>query len=179
MKGTLLFVQTLSALLLFSSKYFLATNNSLGWWLSVAGYLLACFYNIKTDLKIYALVVFSLALLSLYGGYKWHIAVTGLKTFDYFVVSGTILGAIFLAKRGWEGKKPLWQHQTFGTILFMVAFLLLGFRQEEGWILMFFGHFLTGYIYVRTKAYLFVVAQAFSAYIALAQILSWPLPFTG
>ena len=131
MKEILFIVQTISALLLFSSKYFLATNNSLGWWFSVAGYLLACFYNVKTDLKIYALVVFSLALLSLYGGYKWYLEVTGIRSFDYLVIISTILGAAFLAKKGWESKKALWQHQTIGTVLFMIAFLYLGLGKKK------------------------------------------------
>jgi hypothetical protein len=179
MKEILFLVQTISALLLFSSKYFLAMNNPLGWWLSASGYLLACFYNAKTNLKICALVVFSLALLSFYGVYKWHIEITGLRNFDYLVIFCTILIAIFLAKKGWENKKALWQHQTIGTILFMVAFLLLGLRHEEGWFMMLAGHLITGYIYVKTKAYVYVTVQTFSAYIALAQILSLPLPFSN
>jgi hypothetical protein len=175
MKKLLLIVQIISALTLLSSKYFLATDNIIGWWFSVTGYLLACFWNVKNNLKIYALLVFSLALLSTYGGYKWATNIEGLEIFDYFVIIGTLIISLLLAKKAQKLNKNMWKYQISGTFLFMFAFILIGFKHSEGWVLMFAGHFLTGYIYLKTRAYAFVIVQILSAYIAASQLIPFLL----
>ena len=177
MKKILLIIQIVASLLLLLSKYFLAINDSLGWVLSIIGYLLVCFYNIKKELKIYALVVFSLTLLSIYGVYKWYIGISGLDIIDYSVIFGTITMSFWLAKKAKESKEPLWQHQTIGTILFMMGFILIGLKFPIGWAILLCGHVLNGYIYYRIEAYVFVFIQIISAYVALATFTTLPLPF--
>jgi len=177
MKKFLLIIQIVSALVLLFSKYLLAIENIWGWWIAVGAYALIAFYNAKANLKIYALVGVSLALLTLYGGIKWNINIPGLGIFDYLVVAGTVVAAIYMATEAFKAKEDsLWLFETIGTMVFMASFLILGWGHVEGWFGFLIGHTINMRIYFKKKAYWFFGIQIISVLIALAKILELPIP---
>ncbi len=161
------------------SKYLLAVGSIFGWIAAIVGYALTGVYNFKRDIRIIAVVVIGLLLLSAYGWYKWECHVKGLQTFDYTVILLTTCAGFALGYIEWKGKRPLWKSQTAVTLLCMAAYLFLGFGKIEGWYCLGFAHVLLTFIYFSKRSYVYTVLQIFSVYIALTKITHGllPLPF--
>lgn len=164
------YLETASATALMLSKYFLAISSIFGWWLSILGYVLTLILNIKIKLKIVAVAVGGLALLSAYGLFKWSYQIQELHLIDFIII---ILSAIFAtgiiiyeAKQ----KKPFWILQAITTAAFILAFLTLGLKMEIGWYALLIGHINNTYLYYKKRAYIIGLAQIISIIIVLTKI---------
>jgi len=165
------YLETASATALMLSKYFLAISSVFGWWLSILGYVLTLILTIKIKLRIVAVAVGGLALLSTYGLYKWTYQIQGLHPIDFtIIILSTILAisiVIYEAKR----KKPFWILQAITTTTFIFAFLMLGLKMEIGWYALLIGLINNTYLYYRKRAYVIGIAQIISIIIVLTKIL--------
>ncbi len=169
-KKTLLYLEIAVATSLALSKYFLAINNIIGWWLSITGYSLTTIYNVKIKLKIVAVITAALASLSVYGLYKWSNHIPGLQLIDILVIGLSILFSIILIVREAQEKKPFWLFQTIAIIAFSSAFITLGMKMEIGWYLMALGHVNNFYLYYKKEAYIISLFQVVSLIIVLYRI---------
>lgn len=152
------------------SKYFLAISSVWGWWLSIIGYVLVTIFNLKVKLKIMAIIVAGLALLSTYGLYKWTYSITGLQLIDFVIISLSSLSAIVLIVHEAKNKKPFWVLQSIATIAFSFAFIALGLKMEIGWYALLIGHINNTYLYYQKKAYIVGAMQIISIIIVLTKI---------
>lgn len=164
------YLESAAATSLMLSKYFLAISSVFGWWLSIVGYILTIILNIKIKLRIVAIVVGALALLSIYGLYKWEQEINGLQIIDYTIIalSGVIATGLIYYEA--KHKKPLWFLQSIATIAFMFAFVALGLKLEIGWYALLIGHINNTYLYYQKKAYIIGVMQIISIIIVLIKL---------
>ena len=164
------YLETLASVSLMMSKYFLAISSILGWWLSIIGYILTAIFNAKIKLKIVVPVISGLALLSVYGLYKWSYGIKGLQLLDLIIIGLSCIFAIILIIKEARQRKPLWIFQTITTITFSFAFIALGMKMEIGWYALLLGHINNTYLYYQKKAYIIGVMQIISIVIVLVKI---------
>lgn len=171
MKKSLRWLEAAASTSLMLSKYFLAMSSVIGWYLSILGYVLTTIFNLKIKLRIAATIVATLALLSVYGLYKWSYAITGLQLIDYVIISLSSIFAIILIVTEARKNKPLWIIQSFATIIFTFAFIALGMKLEIGWYALLLGHINNTYLYYKKGAYIIGFMQIVSIIIVLVKII--------
>ncbi|MBN2884556.1 nicotinamide mononucleotide transporter [Patescibacteria group bacterium] len=165
------YLESAAATSLMLSKYFLAISSILGWWLSIIGYILTAILNIKIKLRIVAVIVIGLSLLSVYGLYKWEQEINGLQIIDYIIISLSGIMATALIIYEAKHKKPFWFLQSIATLAFMLAFIALGLKLDIGWHALLIGHINNMYLYYQKQAYIIGVMQIISIIIVLTKIL--------
>lgn len=166
-------VEAASATSLLVSKYFLAINSVWGWVLAIVGYFLAGIYNASKGLKILAVVVIGLMLLSAYGWYKWATHMSGLQVFDIVVICGTVVFGGAIAFYQYRHRRPLWKVETAINILCMAAYVLLGLGSDWGWVCLIGAHIGLAYLYMIKHGYIFVGQQIISICIAVFKLIDW------
>ncbi len=164
-------LEALSAGSLMLSKYFLAISSIFGWWLSIIGYTLATLLNIKIKLRIVSTISVGLALLSVYGLYKWLNDVPGLQFVDFAIIAISILFALVLTITEAKQQKQFWIVQSICTIAFSSAFILLGMKMEIGWYALLIGHINNTYLYYKKEAFIIAFMQIVSIIIVLTKLL--------
>jgi len=165
------YLEALASVSLMLSKYFLAISSIFGWWLSILGYILTAIFNLKINFKIVATTVAGLAVLSVYGLYKWSCQIPGLQLIDFIIISASGIFAIILIIREAKEKKQFWLLQTITTITFSLAFISLGMKMEVGWYALLVGHINNTYLYYRKKAYIIGVMQIISIIIVITKLV--------
>ncbi len=170
MKKGLRVLEATASTSLMLSKYFLALGSVWGWWLSILGYILTSFFNVKIKLKAVAGIVAGLAVLSAYGLYKWTYHISGLQLFDWIVIIVSLILSIILITKEVKTKRPYWMLQTIATIAFAFAFIALGMKMEIGWYALLIGHINNTYLYYKKEAYIISVMQIVSIVIVLVKI---------
>ena len=163
-------IETLSAVSLMLSKYFLAISSIFGWWLSITGYTLATLLNIKIKLRIISTITVGLALLSTYGLYKWINKVPGLQFIDFAIIALSIMFAMILIITEAKQRKPFWVIQSITTLAFGSAFIFLGMKMEIGWYALLIGHINNGYLYYRKEAFIIASMQVVSIVIVVVRL---------
>jgi hypothetical protein len=170
-KKSLRALEAVSSTSLMLSKYFLAIGSIYGWLLSILGYVLTAFFNIKIKLKIAAIIVSVFAVISAYGFYKWSFEINGLQIIDYLIIIlGSIFSTIMIISEA-KKKKPLWFLQSIATVLFTIAFISLGMKMEIGWYALLLGHINNTFMYYKKNAYILSLMQIISIIIVLCKIL--------
>lgn len=157
--------------LLMLSKFFLAISSVFGWWLSILGYALVTILNIKLKLKIVAVTVMMLSLLSVYGLYKWSYKIVGLQPIDFAIITLGVISALVLIVIEAKQKKPLWILQSIVTIAFCSAFILLAMKIGVGWYALLIGHINNAYLYHKKQAYIVESMQIISVIIVLFKLI--------
>ncbi|MEA3399412.1 MAG: nicotinamide mononucleotide transporter [Patescibacteria group bacterium] len=170
MKKSLRILEAIASTSLMLSKYFLALGSVWGWWLSILGYILTSFFNVKIKLKAVAGIVAGLAVLSAYGLYKWTYYISGLQLFDWIVIIVSLILSIILIIKEVKTKRPYWMFQAIGIIAFAFAFITLGMKMEIGWYVLLIGHINNTYLYYKKEAYIISVMQVVSIVIVLVKI---------
>ncbi|MEI6773720.1 MAG: nicotinamide mononucleotide transporter [bacterium] len=165
------YLETMAAGTLMLSKYFLAISSVYGWWLSILGYALTTIFNLKIKLKIVAIVVTGLGLLSVFGLYKWSYEIHGLQAIDFIIIGVSSIFATILIIREAKAKRPFWILQSIATIAFTVAFITLGMKLNIGWYALLIGHINNMYLYYKNKAYIVATMQVVSIIIVLVKLL--------
>lgn len=171
------FLEVVSSILAITSKYLLSVNSIWGWSLGAAGYAIITGYNFKRKVPIVASLTAGLMLLLLYGWYKWFIDVKGLQTLDYIVIVLTLVFALSIGYNQYKSKTPLWFPQVISTVFFMGGFILIGLGSLLGWYGLLLGHVVIGYIYYKKRAFIYVLVQIISIYIALSKLYDLPMLF--
>ncbi|MEI7920092.1 MAG: nicotinamide mononucleotide transporter [bacterium] len=164
-------LETLASTSLMLSKYFLAISSTFGWWFSIIGYVLTAILNVKIKLKIVAIVVAGLSLLSVYGLYKWTNAIQGLQLIDFMIIAVSSICATILIIIEAKQKRPLWILQTITTLSFTFAFIALGMKLEIGWYALLVGHINNTYLYYKKKAYIMGIMQIISIIIVITKLV--------
>ena len=165
------YLETAASVSLMLSKYFLAVSSVLGWWLSILGYILTTILNVKIKLKIVAIVVAGLTLLSAYGLYKWTYQIPGLQLIDFLIISLSSVFAVTLIIKEAKERKPFWLLQSISSIAFSFAFIALGMKMEIGWYALLIGHINNTYLYYHKKAYIIGAMQIVSIVIVLVKLI--------
>ncbi len=170
MKKSVRVLEAAASTSLMMSKYFLSLGSVWGWWLSILGYILTSFLNVKIKLKAVAGIVAGLAILSAYGLYKWTYEISGLQIFDWVIIIITLVSSFILISKEARDKKPYWVLQTVATISFAFAFIALGMKMEIGWYALLIGHINNTYLYYKKEAYIISAMQIVSIIIVLVKI---------
>ena len=173
----MLFLEILCSSILLAGKYFLAIESICGWYATATGYGLYTVFNFKKSLKIISIITTGLFLLSSYGLYKWHSRLNGLETFDYIVITLTLIFGSVVAYFEWKSKKPGWLSQTIVNFLAMTAYTMIGLGIKSGWWFLAGTHVILPFVYGKRGAYVTVVMQIISLYVALTNVTSLQLPF--
>jgi hypothetical protein len=164
-------LEALASTSLMLSKYFLAISSTFGWWFSIIGYALTAILNVKIKLKIVAIVVAGLSLLSIYGLYKWTNAIQGLQFIDFIIIAISGICATILIIIEAKNKRPFWVLQTIATLAFIFAFITLGMKLEIGWYALLIGHINNTYLYYKKQAYIIGIMQIISIIIVITKII--------
>lgn len=170
------YLQIASSVPLMLSKYFLAISSPFGWWLSIAGYVMAIIFNLKVGLKITTIVVSGLVLLSVYGLYKWTYEISGLQIIDFLIIGLSSAIAVIFVISEFRAKRPFWLLQTISMVARIIAFLTIGMGIELGWVALLINHISNAYTYHKKKAYVIFVMQLVSIVISLMKV--WELFFS-